>query len=192
MKYGFDATFFVCDFPIKNPNEEKEFMNWDQINQLYKKGFEIGNHTGHHKNLTKLSPEEIKKEVSYIEQKCKDYGIPKPISLAYPGNRYDTISQKIIKEMGYKFARTGGATFYKPNQDSPLAIPSFTVISSDKYKMRTMKALKDLNENEILVLTFHGIPDILHPNYSTSIELFEEILQYLKNNNMEVISMKNL
>lgn len=192
LKYGFDATFFVCDFPIKKAGEEKEFMSWKQIRELHKKGFEIGNHTGHHKNLTKLSPEDIKKEVSYIDEKCKEFGIPKPIALAYPGNRYDTISQRVLKEMGYRFARTGGAKYYKVNEDSKLAIPSYTVISSDKYKTRTMKALKDLKGEEVLVLTFHGVPDILHPDYSTSIDFLKEILQYLKENNIRVMAMKNL
>jgi peptidoglycan/xylan/chitin deacetylase (PgdA/CDA1 family) len=192
LKYGFDATFFVCDFPIKNPGEEKEFMNWNQISELDKKGFEIGNHTGHHKNLTKLSSEEIKKEVSYIEEKCKEFGIPKPISLAYPGNRNDTISQRVLREMGYQFARTGGAKYYKVNQDSKLAIPSYTVISSDKYKERTMKAFQDLKGEDILVLTFHGVPDTLDPDYSTSVDFLKEILQYLKEKKIKVISMRNL
>lgn len=119
-EYGFKATFFVCEFPIKKPGDEKEFMNWNQIHELHKKGFEIGNHTGHHKNFTKLSSEEIKKEVAYIDEKCKEFGIPKLISLAYPGNRYDTISQRVLKEMGYRFARVGGAKNYKVNEDSKL------------------------------------------------------------------------
>ncbi len=191
-EYGFDATFFVCDFPIKNPGEAKEYMNWKQILELHKKGFEIGNHTGHHKNLTKLSPDDIKKEVSYIDEKCNQFGIPKPISFAYPGNRNDTISQRVLKEMGYQFARAGGAKYYKVNEDSKLAIPSYTVISSDKYKERTMKALQDLKGEDILVLTFHGVPDTLDPDYSTSIDFLREILQYLKEKKIKVISMRNL
>ncbi len=191
-KYGFNATFFVCEFPIKNPGDEKEYMNWNQIRELHKKGFEIGNHTGHHKNLTKLSPEDIKKEVGYIDEKCKAFGIPKPISFAYPGNRHDTISQRVLKEMSYQFARAGGAQNYKVNEDSKLAIPSYTVISSDKYKVRTMKALQDLKGEDVLVLNFHGVPDILDPDYSTSIDFLKEILQYLKEKNFRVIAMKNL
>ena len=87
-KFGFDATFFVCEFPSRNPDEKKEYMNWSQIQEFYKKGFEIGNHTGHHKNVTKLTPEEIDKEIAYVEEKCAEFKIPKPISFAYPGNRF--------------------------------------------------------------------------------------------------------
>nr|WP_288834437.1 sialate O-acetylesterase [uncultured Flavobacterium sp.] len=191
-KYGFDATFFVCEFPIKKPGDEKELMTWKQISELHKKGFEIGNHTQHHKDLTKLSLEDAKKEVRYIEEKCKEFGIPKPISLAYPGNRQDTLVQKIVKEMGYKFARTGGAKYYKVKEDSKLAIPSYTVISSDKYQARTLDALQNLSGDNVLVLTFHGVPDILHPKYSTTIEFLTEILQYLKENKIRVVAMKDL
>jgi peptidoglycan/xylan/chitin deacetylase (PgdA/CDA1 family) len=191
-KYGFNATFFVCEFPVKKPGDEKELMDWNQIRELHKKGFEIGNHTEHHKDLTKLSLQDVKKEVGYIEQKCKEFGIPQPISLAYPGNRCDSISQSIVKEMGYKFARTGGARYYKIKEDSRMAIPSYTVISSDKYQTRTMNALQNLSGDDVLVLTFHGVPDILHPKYSTSIEFLNEILQYLKENKIKVVAMRNL
>ena len=191
-KYGFDATFFVCEFPVKKAEEANEYVNWKQIQQLYKQGFEIGNHTGHHKNLTKLAPDAIKKEIAYIEDKCKEFGIPKPISLAYPGNRNDSISQRIVKEMGYQYARAGGVKYYYPDKDNNLAIPSFTVISSDKYKERTLKALKDIKEDEILVLTFHGVPDVLDPDYSTSIDFLKEILIYLKEHHYEGIAMRDL
>lgn len=191
-KYGFNATFFVCEFPIKKQGDEKEFMTWSQIRELHKKGFEIGNHTQHHKDLTKLSIEDVKKEIGYIEEKCKEFDIPKPISLAYPGNRQDTIAQQIVKEMGYQFARTGGARYYNVKEDSKLAIPSYTVISSDKYEKRTLDALQNLKGEDILVLTFHGVPDILHPKYSTTIEFLTEILQYLKENKIRVVAMKDL
>lgn len=191
-KYGFDATFFVCEFPTRNPEENKEYMNWNQIKELHKKGFEIGNHTGHHKNVTKLSPDEIKKEVLYIDAKCKEFGIPKPISFAYPGNRYDTISQRVLKEFGYQFARTGGAKYYKADEDSKFAVPSYTVISSDKYAERTMKALESLKEDEILVLTFHGVPDVLDPDYSTTIENLKEILKFIKEKKYKVVAMRDL
>jgi peptidoglycan/xylan/chitin deacetylase (PgdA/CDA1 family) len=167
-------------------------MNWNQIQELYKKGFEIGNHTGHHKNVTKLSPEEIDKEIAYIEEKCAEFKIPKPISFAYPGNRYDTISQGILKKRGYKFARIGSSKLYDPSIDSLLAVPSFTVISSDKHMDLVVNTLKNLGPGEVVVLTFHGVPDVLHPDYSTTIKSFKELLDLIKKNKYEVVAMRNL
>lgn len=192
LEYGYDATFFVCEFPIRKPEEKKEYMDWNQIFALHKMGFEIGNHTGHHKNVTKLSREDMIKEVSYIDEKCMEYSIPKPISFAYPGNRCDSISQEILKEMGYQYARAGGSRLYNAKEDSKLAVPGYTVASTEKLTKRVNKALKKLKPGEIMVLTMHGIPDIIHPDYSTSIKHLKSILEYIKKHDFKVISMKNL
>lgn len=191
-KFGFDATFFVCEFPTHNSDEKKEYMTWTQIKELDKKGFEIGNHTGHHKNVTKLSPKEIDKEIGYIEEKCAEFKIPKPISFAYPGNRYDSISQSILKKKGYKYARAGGSKLYNSTTDSFLAIPSYTVISSDKHYEAVKKALENLKQGEVLVLTFHGVPDLIHPDYSTTVENLKDILQLIKEEEYEVVAMRDL
>jgi peptidoglycan/xylan/chitin deacetylase (PgdA/CDA1 family) len=191
-KFGFDATFFVCEFPYHNPDEKKEYMTWSQIRELYKKGFEIGNHTGHHINVTKLKPEEIDKEIAYVEEKCAEFKIPKPVSFAYPGNRYDTISQAILKKRGYKYARAGGSKLYNAATDSLLAIPSFTVISSDKYFGRVTKSLKNLKPDDVVVLTFHGVPDLIHPDYSTTVENLKEVLQLIKEKKYEVVPMRDI
>jgi len=191
-EYGYDATFFVCEFPVRNPEEKKEYMTWNQISELHKKGFEIGNHTGHHKNVTKLSPEDIDKEIAYVEEKCAEFKIPKPISFAYPGNRNDSISQAILKKRGYKYARAGSSKLYNPLTDSTLDIPSYTVISSDKHMGRVINALKNMTSGDIIVLTFHGTPDIIHPDYSTTVESLKELFQFVKKNNYEVIAMRDL
>lgn len=191
-KYSYNATFLVCEMPWKSQDDSAYYMKWQQIAQLNKMGFEIGNHTGHHKNMTKLSRVDMQKEIAYIELKCKENGIPKPISFAYPGNREDSLSQVVLKEMGYRNARTGGSKYYNLVDDKKLAIPSFTMGSSDKLKERTWKALKSLANGQVLVFTIHGVPDIAHPDYTTSEKDFEEYLQYMKAHRFKVIALKDL
>ena len=51
LKYKFGATFFVTegwDFATN----KKDYMTWEEIAQLHKDGFEIGNHTRDHKGVT--------------------------------------------------------------------------------------------------------------------------------------------
>ena len=191
-KYGFGASFFVCEMPRKSPGDSVYYMNWNQIAALHQMGFEIGNHTGHHKNMTKMTREEMKEEVNYIETKCKEHGIPKPVSFAYPGNRNDSLSQLVLKEMGYRYARTGGSKYYEAKTDNPLVIPGYTMGSTKKLGERTWKALKDLQSGQILVFTIHGVPDIAHPDYTTSAEVFEEYLKFMKEHNFEVIALRDL
>ncbi|MGC4104282.1 sialate O-acetylesterase [Ferruginibacter sp.] len=191
-KFGFDATFFVCEMPYKAPGDSVYYMKWPQIAALYKQGFEIGNHTGHHKNMTKMNREEMQKEISYIETKCKENGIPKPISFAYPGNRSDSLSQVVLKEMGYRFARAGGSQYYDPQKDPPLVIPSYTMGSTEKLGERTWTAIKNLQPGQILAFTIHGVPDIAHPDYTTSEQVFTEFLQYMKEHQYKVIAVRDL
>ena len=50
-QYKFGATFFITegfDFPT-NP---KDYMTWDEIAQLHRDGFEIGNHTRDHQGVS--------------------------------------------------------------------------------------------------------------------------------------------
>ena len=81
---------------------------------------------------------------------------------------------------------------YNLTTDSSLAIPSYTVISSDKHFEGTIKALNNLKPGEVLVLTFHGVPDLIHPNYSTTVENLKEILLLIKQKGYKVLAMKDL
>src|SRR5437868_9263929 len=53
-KYGFGATFFVTegwDFATN----KKDYMTWQELAQLHKDGFEIGNHTRDHQSVTETT-----------------------------------------------------------------------------------------------------------------------------------------
>lgn len=47
LNYGFSATFFITEgFDFKE--NKRDYMTWDEIAQLHRDGFEIGNHTRDH------------------------------------------------------------------------------------------------------------------------------------------------
>src|SRR5438067_11351094 len=51
LKYKFGATFFVTegwDFATN----KRDYMTWEEIAQLHKDGFEVGNHTLDHQSVT--------------------------------------------------------------------------------------------------------------------------------------------
>lgn len=189
-KYGFTATFFVCDYPRKPGIAAVKNITWEQIQALDSMGFEIGNHTGHHKGVGKLTESQLRDEIKYIEDKCKEYGIVKPVSFAYPGNRSDSLSRVVLKNMGYKFARVGGSRYFNPNNDKKFLIPSYTM--TDKLDNKTIQALKELKSGQILVFTIHEVPDPDHENYTTSPELLEKYLKFMHDNHFEVIAMRDL
>jgi hypothetical protein len=55
-----------------------------------------------------------------------------------------------------------------------------------------IKVLNSVESNEIPVFMFHGVPDIVHPWVNTSEENFKTYMDYLKENNYKVISMREL
>jgi peptidoglycan/xylan/chitin deacetylase (PgdA/CDA1 family) len=188
-KYGFGATFFICEFP-PNFADTAKYMNWRQISELHKMGFEIANHTKSHPMLTRLSPSEIEYELDYIDKKCDSMSISKPVTFAYPGYGLDSALVDYLQKRGFVFARAGGDRAYDPRTDHPLLIPSWAMVANNREQI--MDAFDEAKEGKIVVLTIHGVPDIEHPWVNTPPELFSEYLEYLKENNFKVISLREL
>lgn len=105
-KYGFGATFYVCEFP--GFEDKTKYMSWDQIRELDEMGFEIGNHSRSHGQMSQMTRKQIGSETAYIEDKCALYGIPRPVTYAYPGYDNSPEGIAVLKERGYKLARHGG------------------------------------------------------------------------------------
>jgi peptidoglycan/xylan/chitin deacetylase (PgdA/CDA1 family) len=188
-KFGFGATFFICEFP-PNFGDTSKYMNWRQIGELNRMGFEIANHTRNHPAIGKLPDEKIIEQLHYIERKCDSMGIAVPTTFAYPGYSLSLPVLKILQEKGYQFARAGGGRAYAPLNDHPLLIPSWAM--NDKNKQLMMDAFAEAHNGKIVVITIHGVPDTEHPWVNTSPELFREYLQYLSENHFKVIALRDL
>lgn len=188
-KYNFGGTFYICEFPPCFPDTTK-FMTWDKIAELNREGLEVGNHTKSHALLTKISQSQIIEELDYIDNKCKEYGIPKPETFAYPAYYRDSASIATLREHGVKLARIGGDMHYDPTKDHPLLVPSASITSvSDK---EIQELIDTATDGKILVITLHGVPDIQHPHVSIDVERFVRLLDYLQKQNCTVISMSGL
>lgn len=188
-KYGFNATFFVCEFPSK-PEDRSVYMSWQQIHELDLMGFDIANHTRNHVAASKVSREKLEEELEYIERKCDSSGIRKPTNFAYPGYDLSVPVMELLHEKGYEFARAGGSRAYDPLTDYPLLLPSWAMNASNKEQI--MAALQEAHDGKIVVLTIHGVPDLKHPWVNTPPELFKEYLDYLSDHQYKVLSLNDL
>ena len=81
------------------------YMDWDQINELYSEDFvEIGNHSHSHEYLVDESPETIKNDIlKSIEIFEKNLGKNSDF-FSYPFGEYSLEFKKIIKDLGFKYA----------------------------------------------------------------------------------------
>ena len=185
--FGFGATFYVCEFPPDFPDSSK-YMNWRQIQALSKMGYEIGNHTWHHANIKGLPPAQLDSEIAYVENKCVQLGIAKPVSFCYPGYDTDSAALPLLKRHGYVTARTGGDRAWEPTKDDPYYIPAYTINGTDPGYF--YKALQTATTDNAIVFCVHGVPDVAHSFVSTPPETLRQYLQYLSDHHFRVVSMK--
>jgi peptidoglycan/xylan/chitin deacetylase (PgdA/CDA1 family) len=200
-KHGFGATFFITE-GFDSRTNKRDYMTWDEIAQLHRDGFEIGNHTRDHKPPSAKDPKGTAEQIEAINAQCLAHGIPKPVSFAYPGNALDKDVLSILHKLGITFARRGGAPeypyeqgrgcAYEPGLDHPMLIPSAGDArpgwTLDDFK----RAVSQAKGGKIAVLQFHGVPDTAHSWVNTPTALFESYLNYLSENGYRVIALRDL
>jgi peptidoglycan/xylan/chitin deacetylase (PgdA/CDA1 family) len=201
LKRKFGATFFVTEGWDFLTNKT-DYLSWDEIAQLHRDGFEIGNHTRDHKAVSDKSIPELPAQVLAINGHCQENGIPRPVSFAYPGNAFTKEALKGLNELGFLFARRGGAPeypyeagkglAYEPGLDHPLLIPT-TGDARPTWTLENLKAAIALARGgRICVLQFHGVPDTAHDWVSTRPEKFEAFLQHLADEKFQVVALRDL
>ena len=85
-KHGFGATFFVTE-GFDFPTNKRDYMTWDDIAQLHRDGFEIGNHTRDHKAPSAKDPKGTIEQLEAINARCLAHGIPQARQLRLPRQR---------------------------------------------------------------------------------------------------------
>ena len=105
-QHGFGATFYVTEGLgfLKNKNH---YTTWAEIRELHDMGFEIGNHTQHHRGVASINGQQLKEFVRHIEKRCAQHGIPKPVTFCYPGFGHTAEAVQALDEVGFLFARRG-------------------------------------------------------------------------------------
>ena len=200
-KYGFGATFFITEGFTFRTNKD-DYLTWEQIAELHRDGFEIGNHTGDHMAASKANLPKLKEQVDAINAQCGRHGIPAPTSFAYPGNAIDPAALPLLEQLGFRFARRGGAPehpyeegngfAYEPGRDHPLLLPSAGDARPAWTVENLKRAVSQATSGRIAILQFHGAPDVEHPWVHTPRERFEAYMKYLHDEGFKAIAMRDL
>jgi len=117
-EYGFSATFFITMTGRlwDNTELEESQISWSQIREMDSDGFEIANHTYTHYSVESLTPSQFEKSIMMMQVSMAQNKMAKPMTLSYPAFRCTKETRKVVKTMGFKYARAG----YKPNQPNDL------------------------------------------------------------------------
>jgi len=198
---GFGASFFITE-GFSFLTNKTDYMTWQQIAELHRDGFEVGNHTRSHVGIGPDVLGRLREELTHIDALCVRHGIPKPISFAYPGNAIHPGALAVLRDLGFRWARrgaqpefayeTGRGVAYEPEWDHPLLIPT-TGDARPTWTLENFRhAAEQARGGRIAVLQFHGVPDRDHPWVNTPLERFREYLQWLKNNGYRAIALRDL
>lgn len=200
-RHGFGATFFITEGFTFRTNK-RDYMTWEQIAELHRDGFEIGNHTRDHLSITERNVPRLAEQLEAIAARCREHGIPVPVSFAWAGNRFHASALPVLQAAGIRFARRGGepevpyalggGVAYEPGVDHPLLVPTTGDARPDWTLDNLKRAVALGGRGRIPVLQFHGVPDGEHPWVNTPRERFEEYMAWLRSEGFTVIALRDV
>jgi peptidoglycan/xylan/chitin deacetylase (PgdA/CDA1 family) len=198
---GFGGTFFVTNAWME---DTANFMTWEDVAEVHRLGFEIGNHSWDHGHLTNQEAiEGMDRSLAMVDSALAAHGVPKPVSFGYPANQFVPETVVKVRELGYRFARRGmqpeipygeiaHGPLFDPALNNRLVIPT----SADAYPEWTVEYFKTIIERaepgRAIILQFHGIPDIAHPWVHLDPEKFIAMMDYLEGTDCRVIALRDL
>lgn len=175
-RYGFVGTVFV----IPSLVGKEGYMTWQDLTFLYENGWEIGSHSYSHPYLTRLSLEEIERELSLSKTILQDYGF-EVFSFASPYGDWNETVIEIAKKY-YFLHRTSwpyGLNEIPLQEDMRYYLKA---VAGDEISPAEIKRWIDRAkaEKKWLILIFHRINENTRP-YNITKEVLEEIVRYAYN-----------
>ncbi len=158
------GNFFILEnLLLKHP---------DLVNRMVDDGHLVGNHTANHKNICKLSFDELKEEIEILELNFKEKtGREMPKFFRPPEGRFSLESLGNIEKLGYKtvFWSFAYADWDNNNQMPP-----------DKAFEKVMSNIHN------------GAIILLHPTSETNVKILPLIISELKSQGYEFKTLENL
>lgn len=111
-------------------------MSWDELREVAARGVEIGAHTVSHPHLTRLTDEELDRELSDSKQRIEDeLGRPARL-LAYPYGEHDARVHDAVRRAGYAaaFAQWPGSSL-----SNAFALPRVSFYRGESLRRVTLK-----------------------------------------------------
>ena len=179
-------------FAIPGYDEYGAYLTLSQLQMLYETGWDISNHGYSHRDLSRLSLEDLEYEVNAAYDWLVANGFVRSAHLfAYPYGSYNDNVIDVVRER-HSLGRTVVSDTYQPHlsnfdYDIQYKLKAFIVINTT-----SVQAIKDridsaILQNGLVILTFHQIVDeeaIYETQYLTS--QFEEVSDYLKSREADI------
>jgi len=99
LKELYAANNFTLD-----PRSFNIYLDWNELSELGKRGFEIGSHGVSHKKFTELEISALREELAGSKKIIEEKTGRKVSALSYPHGRYNAAVKKEAEVAGYEFA----------------------------------------------------------------------------------------
>jgi len=186
QQYGFKGTLFTNTTAINTGN----LLTWEQIETMvFDEDWEIGGHCLHHVNLPELNYEEAYDEIYLDWLNLVERGLPHN-SFALPSGHATEEQFGIIMEFYDNIRTSMNIRHYAPlNREYLGYLPQQTQYDSSVLIGRIIEAYE--NKEDLVVLGFHSF-DLADGDLISYCEpeVFEEILQFISENNFEVLTLQ--
>lgn len=200
-KLGFGATFFITH---RWMDDAKHFLSWQDAAELHEMGFEIGNHSWTHADFsTPRAAARLAGELALVDYELNRVKVPRPVSFAWSGNGFGPEAVAVLRAHGIRFARRGGqpeveygrvvlGPAFDPARHHPLLIPT----TGDAYPDWTFdhfrRVITSARPGQMVVLQFHGVPDVVHPWVHTPADAFQKYMEHLKAEGYRAIALRDV
>lgn len=159
-EYNAKATFFMG-------GHQAEY-NPDIVKRMKDEGHELGDHTLNHVQLSKLSDEQIRNEISESSRRIEEAGEAPPTVMRPPYGDYDERVERITKEM-----------------DLPIIMWSVDTLD---WKNRNPQAII----NKTMPAVTPGGIVLMHDIHATTVDAVPQMLHLLENEGYEFVTVSQL
>lgn len=110
QEVGFKGTIFIPTGYVGRLNNwdvnlgglKFRHLSWDQIKELHRNGFEMGSHTIHHPDLTRIGQKQIEREVRDSKAELEDQLGEEIKFISFPFGRYNREVVLLCKKFGFQ------------------------------------------------------------------------------------------
>jgi peptidoglycan/xylan/chitin deacetylase (PgdA/CDA1 family) len=162
---GMVGTYYVNSAMV---GSSAYYMPWSQIHELANAGNEIGGHTLHHTDLTRVNTTTAQTEVCQDRTNLINEGFAPVVSFAYPYAASNATAEQIVQGCGYSSARMVGdiscsgcpsAETIPPQDPYFVRTPEAATTSTTLANLQSYVTNAETHGGGWVILTFHGICD---------------------------------